>query len=185
MAEPVSQKPDGLSRLLTTTLKGPLPLLLLLGALLVGAVSLVITPREEDPQIIVPLADVLVSAPGLGARQVERQIATPREKLLHQIDGVEYVYSMSRAEQCVVTVRFFVGENREDSLIKIYNKIFSNTDRIPKAVESWVVKPIEIDDVPIIVAVLWSENPTLTGDHELRRLAEEIEHDLQSIKNTN
>jgi multidrug efflux pump subunit AcrB len=185
MSEPTSRKPDWLSRLLSTVLKGPLPLLLLLGALLVGAVSLIITPREEEPQIIVPLADVLVSAPGLGAKQVERQIATPLEKLLYQIDGVEYVYSISRAEQCVVTVRFFVGEDRENSLIKIYNKIFSNTDRIPKAVESWVVKPIEIDDVPIIVAVLWSENPTLTGDHELRRLAEEIEHDLQSIKNTN
>jgi len=185
MSKPSPPKLDWLSQLLSTALKGPLPLLLLLGALLVGAVSLVITPREEEPQIIVPLADVLVSAPGLGAKQVERQIATPLEKLLYQIDGVEYVYSMSKPEQCVVTVRFFVGENREDSLIKIYNKIFSHTDRIPKAVESWVVKPIEIDDVPIIVAVLWSENPTLTGDHELRRLAEEIEHDLQSIKNTN
>ncbi|MGD9034330.1 MAG: efflux RND transporter permease subunit, partial [Desulfobacteraceae bacterium] len=91
----------------------------------------------------------------------------------------------SMPERCVVTVRFYVGEDREDSLIKIYNKIFSQTDRIPAAVKSWVVKPIEIDDVPIVVAVLWSDNPRLTGDHELRRLAEEIEHDLQSIENTN
>ena len=90
MAEPASQKPDGLSRLLTTTLKGPLPLLLLLGALLVGAVSLIITPREEEPQIIVPLAGVLVSAPGLGAKQVERQIATPLEKLPKQNLHVSY-----------------------------------------------------------------------------------------------
>ncbi|MGD9031192.1 MAG: efflux RND transporter permease subunit [Desulfobacteraceae bacterium] len=164
---------------------GPLPLVLLIGALLGGVVALVITPREEEPQIVVPLADVLVSAPGLSAQQVERQIATPLEKFLYQIDGVEYVYSMSMPERCVVTVRFHVGEDREDSLIKIYNKIFSQTDRIPAAVKSWVVKPIEIDDVPIVVAVLWSDNPHLTGDHELRRLAEEIEHDLQSIENTN
>ena len=116
---------------------------------------------------------------------MERQIATPLEKILYQIDGVEYVYSMSRSQRCVVTVRFYVGENREDSLIKIYNKVFSNTDRIPAAVKSWVVKPLEIDDVPIVVVALWSDNPDLTSDHELRRLAEEIEHDLQSIENTN
>jgi multidrug efflux pump subunit AcrB len=160
-------------------------LFILLAALIGGVVALIITPREEEPQIIVPLADVLVSAPGLNAEQVERQIATPLEKLLYQIDGVEYVYSMSKPEKCVVTVRFYVGEDRVASLVKIYNKLYSETDRIPDAVQAWVVKPIEIDDVPIVIAVLWSDHPELTGDHELRRLAEEIEHDLQSIKNTN
>ena len=185
MEESPSQKLDGLSRLLGRVMTGPLPLLLLMGAFLGGIVALMITPREEEPQIVVPLADVLVSAPGLSAQQVERQIATPLEKFLYQIDGVEYVYSMSMPERCVVTVRFYVGEDREDSLIKIYNKIFSHTDRIPDGVQSWVVKPIEIDDVPIVVAALWSENPNLTSDHKLRRLAEEIEHDLQSIENTN
>ena len=79
---------------------GPLPLLLLLVALVGGIVALAITPREEEPQIVVPMADVLVSAPGLSARQVERQIATPLEKNLFQIDGVEYVYSMSQPGQC-------------------------------------------------------------------------------------
>jgi len=176
---------DWFSRILATVMEGPLPVLILLGALAGGIVALVITPREEEPQIIVPMADVLVEAPGLSAQQVERQITTPLEKLLNQIDGVEYVYSMSRPNRCVVTVRFYVGEDREDSLLKIYNKVFSHTDRIPAAVESWVVKPVEIDDVPIVVAVLWSDNPDLTGDHELRRLAEEIEHDLQSIEDTN
>ena len=176
---------DWLSRLLGVTLAGPVPLLLLLVALVGGAVALAITPREEEPQIVVPVADVIVEAPGLSAEQVERQIATPLEKILYQIDGVEYVYSMSRSQRCVVTVRFYVGENREDSLIKVYNKVFSNTDRIPAAVKSWVVKPLEIDDVPIVVVALWSDNPDLTSDHELRRLAEEIEHDLQSIENTN
>ena len=185
MPDSNSDKTDWLARLLDATLKGPLPLFILLIALVGGIVALLVTPREEEPQIIVPMADVLVSAPGLSAEQVERQIATPLEKLLYQIDGVEYVYSMSRTEHCVVTVRFFVGEDRVASLVKIYNKLYSETDNIPPAVNSWVVKPIEIDDVPIVVAVLWSDNPGLTGDYELRRLAEEIEHDLQSIKNTN
>jgi multidrug efflux pump subunit AcrB len=171
--------------MLAATMEGPLPLLLLLVAFVGGIVALIVTPREEEPQIIVPMADVIVAAPGLSAEQVERQIATPLEKLLYQIDGVEHVYSMSRPEQCVVTVRFYVGEDRVDSLVKIYNKLYSETDRVPAAIQAWVVKPIEIDDVPIVVAVLWSDNSDLTGDHELRRLAEEIEHDLQSIKNTN
>lgn len=171
--------------MLSKTMQGPLPLFLLLVAFVGGIVALMLTAREEEPQIIVPMADVLVAAPGLSAEQVERQIATPLEKILSQIDGVEYVYSMSRTDQCVVTVRFYVGEDREDSLVKIYNKVFSQIDRIPAAVQSWVVKPIEVDDVPIVVAVLWSNDPALTGDHELRRLAEEIEHDLQSIKDTN
>jgi multidrug efflux pump subunit AcrB len=178
-------KMDGLSRLLSLITAGPIPLFLLLAAFLGGAVALSITPREEEPQIVVPMADVLVSAPGLGSEQVERQIATPLEKVLYQIDGVEHVYSMSYPERCVVTVRFFVGEERVASLVKIYNQIYSHTDRIPPSVASWVVKPIEIDDVPILVAMLWSESPDRTSDHELRRLAEEIEHDLQSVDDTN
>lgn len=185
MTESDSPKTDWLSHILAKTMQGPLPLFLLLVAFVGGIMALTITAREEEPQIIVPMADVLVAAPGLSAEQVERQIATPLEKILYQIDGVEHVYSMSRPNQCVVTVRFFVGENREDSLVKIYNKVFSQIDRIPAAVQSWVVKPVEVDDVPIVVAVLWSDNPRLTGDYELRRMAEEIEHDLQSIKDTN
>jgi multidrug efflux pump subunit AcrB len=92
---------------------------------------------------------------------------------------------MSQPGRAVVTVRFFVGEDREDSLVKIYNKVFSNIDRLPAVVDSWVIKPVEIDDVPIVVAALWSEDPERTGDHELRRLAEEIELQLQGIPNTN
>jgi multidrug efflux pump subunit AcrB len=92
---------------------------------------------------------------------------------------------MSQPERCVVTVRFFVGEDRVVSLVKIYNKLYSETDRITAAVQAWVVKPLEIDDVPIVVAILWSDRPELSDDHQLRRLAEEIEHDLQSIINTN
>ncbi len=176
---------DGFSRLIGRLLTNPLPALIILVAITMGLVALWITPREEEPQIIVPLADVLITAPGLSAQQVERQVATPLENLLYQIDGVEHVYSLSKPGRCVVTVRFYVGEDREDSLVKIYNKIYSNTDQVPKAVSSWVVKPIEIDDVPIVLATLWSKDPQLTSDYELRRLAEEVKLKLQSIPNTN
>jgi multidrug efflux pump subunit AcrB len=166
-------------------LQGPLPVLVIVLSLLAGIVALGLTAREEEPQIVVPLADVLVSAPGLSAEQVERQVATPLEKLLYQIDGVEYVYSMSRESGTVVTVRFRVGEDRVGSLVKIYNKIQSNVDQVPPVVKNWVVKPVEIDDVPVVVATLWSEQPERSGDAELRRLAEEVAINLQSIQNTN
>lgn len=176
---------DWATRLIGRMLDNPLPAILMFIAVAGGVIALLLTPREEEPQIVVPLADVVIHAPGLSAHQVERQVATPLEKLLFQIDGVEYVYSMSRAGYAVVTVRFYVGEDREDSLVKIYNQVNSNLDKVPDAVTSWVVKPIEIDDVPIVLAALWSEDPERIGDHELRRLAEEIELRLQSIENTN
>ena len=93
------------------------------------------------------MADVMVTAPGLSARQVATQVTEPLERLVSQIDGVEYVYSSSHRDQAVVTVRFYVGEDREDSLVKLYNKLYSNQDIIPAVVSNWVVKPVEIDDV--------------------------------------
>ena len=158
---PPSDHPESshglLSRIIDVFLRGDLaPLFLVLG-LIAGAAAIFLTPREEEPQIVVPMADVMISAPGLSAEEVERQVATPLDKLLFQIDGVEHVYSAAYAGRAIVTVRFYVGENREDSLVKIYNKIFSNTDAVPPDVTAWVVKPVEIDDVPIVIATLWSE----------------------------
>jgi multidrug efflux pump subunit AcrB len=163
---------------------GALPALVLAVALLSGAFALLNTPVEEEPQIVVPMADVMISAPSLSAREVERLVTTPLEKVLTQIDGVEHIYSTSSTGAAVVTVRFFVGENREDSLIKLYNKVLSNQDLVPAAVESWTIKPLEIDDVPIVIATLWSDDSDV-GDYELRRLAEEIALDLQSVAETN
>ena len=173
------------SRIVAKFLQGPLPVMVIVLSLLAGVAALILTPREEEPQIVVPLADVMVSAPGLSAEQVERQVATPLEKLLYQIDGVEYVYSMSKEGGTVVTVRFYVGQDRVASLVKIYNKIQSSIDQVPASVKGWVVKPIEIDDVPIVIATLWSDNPQRTGDPELRRLAEEVAIKLQGVKDTN
>jgi len=180
-----SSKMPALTRLVAGFLRGDVAILLIAISLMLGAAALYLTPREEEPQIVVPMADVMISAPGLSAREVEQQVTAPLEKLLFQIDGVEYVYSMSRPEQSIVTVRFYVGEDREDSLVKLYNKINSNVDAVPPSVAGWVVKPIEIDDVPIVNVTLWSRDDERYGDYELRRLAEQIQYELQAISDTN
>jgi multidrug efflux pump subunit AcrB len=169
-----------MTRLVQVFLRGNLSVLLILISLIAGLVALAVTPREEDPQIVVPIADVLVSMPGASAREVERQVATRLEKLLFQIDGVEYVYSVSHPSQAIVTVRFHVGEDRERSWVKLYNKIQSNVDQIPPGVTGWVVKPVEIDDVPIVNLTLFSDRHS---DYALRRIAEELEIRLQGVKN--
>ncbi|MFW9996592.1 MAG: efflux RND transporter permease subunit, partial [Candidatus Odinarchaeota archaeon] len=158
-----------------------LSILFILFAMAAGLGALMLTPREEDPQIVVPMADVFVRMPGFSAPEVERLVATRLEKLLFQIDGVEYVYSMSRPNLAIVTVRFYVGEDREDSLVRLYNKIQMNVDIIPPGVAGWVVKPVEIDDVPILCATLFSRR---YSEYELRRVAEELEIKLQAIPNT-
>ena len=159
-------------------LQGNMAILLIIMSLLVGAGALWLTPREEEPQIVVPVADVLIHFPGGSAEEVEKMVSSRLEKLLYQIDGVEYVYSASRPGMAVVTVRFFVGENREDSLIKLYNKLFSNMDQVTPGISDWVVKPVEIDDVPIINVALYSDR---YGSYDLYRVAEEVVDHLQRL----
>ncbi len=174
-----------LTRLVALFLRGDVAILFTVVSLVIGGVALYLTPREEEPQIIVPMADVMIEAPGLSAAEVDRQVTQPLEKLLYQIDGVEYVYSMSKSGRAVVTVRFYVGEDREDSLVKLYNKVNSNTDQVPQSVSRWVVKPVEIDDVPIVIVTLWSDDVERYGDHELYRIAQELQNELQAIPDTN
>ena len=169
-----------MTRIVAAFLQGNLSVILILISLVAGVVALSVTPREEDPQIVVPIADIIVSMPGASAREVERQVSTRLEKLLYQIDGVEYVYSTSYPSQAVVTVRFYVGEDRERSWVKLYNKINSNIDQVPPGVTGWVIKPVEIDDVPIVNLTLYSDR---FSDYELRRMAEELEIRLQGVKN--
>lgn len=155
-----------------------------LAALLLGIASILVTPREEEPQIVVPMADVIVQVPGASADEVEKLVTTPLERLLWQIDGVEYVYSTSRKDMTTVTVRFFVGEDREDSLIKLHNTILKNTDLAPAIVSGWVVKPVEIDDVPIVALTLHADHgfESRYTDHDLRRMAEEMYHRLAEVE---
>ncbi|MBN2417844.1 MAG: efflux RND transporter permease subunit [Deltaproteobacteria bacterium] len=163
-----------------TFLSSRLSILFIIAAFSLGAISILFTPREEEPQIIVPLADIFVQAPGASAEEVEKLVTTPLERLLWHIDGVEYVYSMSRKDSALVTVRFFVGEDREKSLVKLQNAINMNLDLVPRIAKSWIVKPVEIDDVPIVTLTLYSRD---YSDHELRRTAEELISRLTEIEN--
>lgn len=152
-------------------LQGKLAILLAALSLLLGVASIIFTPREEEPQIVVPVVDIYVNAPGASAQEVEHLVATPLERLLWQIDGVEYVYSISERGRAMVTVRYFVGENREDSLVKLRNKLDSNMDTVAPITTSWLIRPVEIDDVPIVTIALHAEE---MNDHELRRVGEEV-----------
>ncbi|MEE4277726.1 MAG: efflux RND transporter permease subunit [Halieaceae bacterium] len=171
-------------RIMAMTHRGTLPALLFAFGILAGVLALALTPREEEPQIVVPMIDVLVEAPGLSAQQTQRQVTIPLEKLLAQIPGVENVYSSTSVGRSSVTLRFFVGEDREDSLLNTYNKLYSNQDQLPPVVGSWLVKPVEVDDVPIVVLSLWSDDVDRYSDFELRRMADEFSTALQAIPNT-
>ena len=166
-------------RIVETFLSTRLSVLLVIIAFALGIAAVLATPREEEPQIVVPMADIYVQAPGASAEEVERLVTTPLERLLWQVDGVEYVYSLSRRDRSVVTVRFFVGEDREKSLVKLHNAISMNQDLVPAIVKGWLIKPIEIDDVPIVTLALYSEN---LQDHALRRIGEEIFARLSEVE---
>lgn len=161
-------------------LSSRLSILFIIAAFALGSIGVLFTPREEEPQIVVPLADVFVQVPGASAEEVEKLVTTPLERLLWQIDGVEYVYSMSQRDAAVVTVRFYVGEDREKSLIKLHNAINMNIDLVPPIVRGWLVKPVEIDDVPIVTLTLYSDRH---NDHELRRIGEEFISRLSEVEN--
>ena len=151
---PTAPEHNFTNRIVKIFLESNLSLILILLATILGLAALGLTPREEDPQIVVPLADVYVNFPGHSAAEVEQLVATPLEKILYQIDGVEYVYSMSRENQAVITVRYYVGEDVERSLVKLYKKLDENLDLVPPGVAGWIVKPVEIDEVPAVTLTL-------------------------------
>ena len=171
------------ARIVKLFIESRLSPLILIGSLLMGAAALLLTPREEEPQIVVPVMDVFVEAPGASVDEVEKLVATPLEQKLWEIPGVEYVYSMSMPGRAIATVRYYVGEDREDSLLKTWSKLMSNQDLIPPFVTAWTVKPVEIDDVPIVLLTLSSPDPAY-GTYELRRIAEELLDKIGRVKNT-
>lgn len=170
-----------ISKIVEKFLDGKLSIMLIIVALCLGAASLLVTPREEEPQIVVPMADIYVSAPGATPEEIEQLVVTPLERFLWQIDGVEYVYSMAKKDMALVTVRFYVGEKREDSLIKLYSRISMNIDKVTPIVKGWVVKPVEIDDVPIVNLTLYSYK---YDDLQLRRVGQEVLSRLGKVEDT-
>ena len=166
------------SRIVEAFLGSNFSVLLILICLGLGAVALIATPREEDPQIVVPFIDILVETPGVGAEETKRLAAEPLERLLFEIPGVEHVYSMSAPGSALVTVRFEVGQDREKALVNVYNKVQSNLDRVPPQVARWLVRPVEIDDVPIVTWTLYAERE---DDTPLVRYADEIAARLQGV----
>ena len=154
--------------------------LVILASLLLGLGSVLLLPREEEPQIIVPMLDVFVSFPGASAKEVEERITKPMEKLLWEIPGVEYIYSTSSPERAFVVVRFKVGEDEEKSIVRLNQKMFANFDLIPPGASPPLIKPRSIDDVPILAVTFWSD----TLDHfELRRLAAQIHDHVKKVPN--
>jgi multidrug efflux pump subunit AcrB len=152
--------------------------LVIAGSILMGAFAVWKLPREEEPQIIVPMVDVGVAMPGATAREVEERVTKPMEKLLWEVPGVEYIYSTSSPGQSLAIVRFLVGQDEEKSIVRLNQKLAANMDLIPPGASPPLVKPRSIDDVPILALTFWSKR---YGDFELRRIAAQV-HD--AIKQT-
>lgn len=154
--------------------------LFMVASLLVGAFAVYMLPREEEPQIIVPMIDVFVGMPGASAREVEERVTKPMEKLLWEIPGVEYVYSTTQAGAAMAIVRFRVGEDEEKSIVKLNQKMFANFDVIPPGATQPLVKPRSIDDVPIVAITLASAR---YSSYDLRRLAAQVHDTVKQAEN--
>ncbi len=147
-------------------------------ALLLGIFAIWQTPREEEPQIVVPMLDVMVQMPGASPQEVEQRVSVPMEKLLREVPGVEYLYSISHPGMSMLIVRFYVGTKEEDAIVRTYNKLQSNYDKIPPGVSRPIVKVRSIDDVPILSMTLWGPK---YDSYQLRQIAGELEHTVKQV----
>jgi multidrug efflux pump subunit AcrB/nucleotide-binding universal stress UspA family protein len=161
-------------RLAAAFIESKLTPLFLIAALALGLLSVIGLPREEEPQIIVPMIDVMVQMPGASPAEVEQRVTRPMEKLLWEIPGVEYIYSTSAPGMSMVIVRFYVGQDEEQAIVRLNQKLYANADIIPPGVSPPIVKPRSIDDVPVMALTLWGAR---YNDFELRRVAEQL-HDV-------
>ena len=165
-------------RLARAFLNSKLTPLFIAASLALGAFSILVIPREEEPQIIVPMLDITTTMPGASPAEVEQRVTLPIENLVHQISGVEYVYSTSSPGQSLVIVRFLVGTPQEDALIKVYSKLYSNSDHMAAGASQPLIKARSIDDVPILAMTLWGEH---YNGSQLRAVAAEMQHRFGQI----
>ncbi|TCT21876.1 efflux RND transporter permease subunit [Thermomonas haemolytica] len=172
-------------RLAAAFQNNPLTPILAVMGLLLGLLAVAITPREEEPQIDVTMANVIVPFDGASSRDVEQWVATPLEQKLSEIEGVKHVYSISRPGVAVLTVEFEVGVQRQPALVRLYNQVFSNADFLPQraGVGQPIVKPKGIDDVPVMALTLWSDDPQ-TDATRLAEVAHTLEAELKRIPGT-
>ncbi|MBW8310776.1 MAG: efflux RND transporter permease subunit [Rhizobium sp.] len=176
----------GLSgRLARTFQANPLTPVLAVAGLLLGLFATLITPREEEPQIDVTMANIIVPFPGAPAEDVENLVSVPLEQVLSEIDGVKHVYSVSRAGSALITVEFAVGVPRQDALVRLYNQVYSNADWAPAGlgVGQPLVRPMGIDDVPVMAVTLWTDDPA-RGGVELAEVAHTLESELKRVPGT-
>ncbi len=159
----------------------PLSPMLLMACFILGLMGVVLTPRQEDPQISVPMVDVFVRYDGASAQQVAKLATEPLERMLNEMSGVDHVYSAAMRGQGMVTVQFEVGEELESSLVKLYDKISSNIDKIPPGVKQPLVKPKGVDDVPVVTLTLWSNQQ---DDSVIRLTALDVLQTLSTVENT-
>ena len=159
-------------------IQSKLTVLLMIVFMVVGVYSSFLIPREEEPQIDVPMADIFVGYPGASPTEVESRVIKPLEQLISNIKGVEYVYSTSMKEQGMVIVQFYVGEDIERSFVKLYNEINKHMDQMPAGVTFPLVKTRAIDDVPMLGLTLWSEN---YDDYQLGQMAQELESEIKKV----
>jgi multidrug efflux pump subunit AcrB len=170
-------------------IRSPLSPLFYVAMLMMGLLGLVATPRQEDPQISVPMIDIMVQYPGASAEQVSNLAMQPLERMISEIPGVKHVYSAAQRGQGIVTVEFDVGEQMGPSLVKVNDKLSSNMDKIPPGVLPPLVKSKGIDDVPIVTLTLWAKDLDNNGkpdvdDGQLRLLAQDVLQVLKEVKNT-
>ena len=152
--------------------------LIISASILLGIGAVILLPREEEPQIVVPMIDVFVEMPGASAKEVEERVTKPMEKLLWEVPGVEYIYSTSAPGQAMAVVRFYVGQNEEESIVRLNQKMFANLDLIPPGASQPLVKPRSIDDVPILALTLSSSR----YDHfTLRRVASQLHDEIKEV----
>src|SRR5512136_1197636 len=171
-------KPRLAGRLAHAFIRSKLTPLILIASIAMGTAAVVLLPREEEPQIIVPMIDIFVAMPGASAKEVEERVTKPMERLLWEIPGVEYIYTTSSPGSSLAIVRFYVGEDEEKSIVRLNQKMFANFDLIPPGCSQPLIKPRSIDDVPFLALTLWS--PELDG-YQLRRAAAELRNELQQI----
>lgn len=171
---------EGISgKIANVFINSKLTILLMVALMAIGIYSSFLIPREEEPQIIVPMADVLVGYPGASPTEIESRVVKPLEKIISNIKGVQHVHSIAMNGQSMIIVQFYVGENTEDSYVKLYDELMRHQGMFPPGVTQPLIKTRSIDDVPMLGLTFWSKT---YDDFQIRQIAEEVTSEIEKVK---